>query len=200
MKDLHVRKFQWQYRQDPDPELKSWISSFEHLAIEIGCGAGLHPILWSQAHPTAGLIALERTKAKFSAFQQRLANHDCSNVFAVNDDATRWLPNNLQESVNEYFILYPNPYPKEKQANKRWYRSPFTHFILNSLKPCGRITMATNEAFLKDEALLYAKDCWSLDVVEYQTSKEQSWQPRTHFEKKYLKRQETCFNIVFQKT
>lgn len=173
------------------------------LAIEIGCGAGLHPIAYAKKHPDHHLIALERTKEKFSAFMGRHQSHGLGNLTPINEDAETWLPKNVPpRSVQKYFLLYPNPYPKESQANKRWHRNPFFHFLLETLAPGGTIEMATNELFYFKEAKMYLSDFWKLPF-EAREFQEVSWlddpRPRTHFEKKYLARGETCYNLIVRK-
>ncbi|MCJ8277001.1 MAG: hypothetical protein HRT44_02565 [Bdellovibrionales bacterium] len=176
---------------------KAWTK----LCIEVGCGVGMHPIRWAQQNPDSGLVALERTKEKFESFKGRLLSHDLKNIHAVNEDGLYWLPENIKtQMVDEYFFLYPNPYPKEDQANKRWHRSSLMHFILETLKPKGLIHFATNEPWLAEEGKNYFLNYWKLSLLE-ETSllQVQGFQPRTHFEKKYLSRNESCKNFVFQK-
>jgi tRNA (guanine-N7-)-methyltransferase len=196
----NVRPFNFISRLEVDPHFSKWWEQTKELCIEIGCGAGLHPILWAQDHPQEQLVAFERTKTKFSAFKQRLGHHELANIFALNVDAEDWLPLHIKKnSVSRYFFLYPNPYPKEKQANKRWYRSPFLHFVLDSLKEGGVIYFATNQEKMAHEGLCYAQELWGLELVSGRDSKKAKWAPRTHFEKKYLSRNETCFDFIFRK-
>lgn len=173
-----------------------------NLVIEIGCGVGWHAIQFAKKNPNVNFIALERTQEKFFSFQQRLNNHpDIKNIIPINKDAQDWLPVHVKaNSVKKYFLLYPNPYPKESQANKRWHRSSLMHFMIESLIPNGEIELATNMEFYCSEAKLYFKEFWKLPFEESLINNNKSFLPRTHFEKKYLLRGETCYNLkVFKK-
>lgn len=193
-----VRPFNPSLCGQKDLLFQQWKLSQKSLSIEIGCGAGLHPIQWAQNHLNSGLIALERTQNKFKAFKSRISHHERPNLYGVNADAHDWLPTNIEEkSIESYFLLYPNPYPKESQANKRWFRSPIFHYILKTIKPKGKIHFATNELFLYEETLLYAKNLWNLQIESSRQSHQTSWPPRTHFEKKYLTRGQNCFDVTF---
>lgn len=176
---------------------KSW----KKRAIEIGCGAGLHPIQFASQNPETALVALERTKIKFNSFSQRTKSHSLENIYPVNKDALFWLPGNISaNTIDEYFLLYPNPYPKEEQANKRWHRSSLMHFIIESLKPLGKINIASNEAWYMDECKNYFENYWKLKLISnVDLSQEADFNPRTHFERKYLKRNLICRNMIFQK-
>lgn len=183
-----------------DEDFKTWVQPNDYVALEIGCGAGLHPILWTKQNPHKKLIAIERTKNKFESFEQRIKNNPRDNLFSVNCDASDWIPANLiPESIDELFLLYPNPYPKEKQANKRWYRSSFFHCLKECLKPGAKIHLATNEKFFYEEAKKYGVEYWSLKILQDQKLNPSEHSPRTHFEKKYLLRGETCYDVIFYK-
>lgn len=198
-----IRPFQTPpYKEQADQRFISWQQkSWEKLIVEIGCGAGLHPIRYAQQNPKEAIVALERTKTKFNSFEQRLSHHQLPNIYPINKDALYWLPSNLtKKSVHEFFFLYPNPYPKEKQANKRWHRNPFFEYILDCLKPQGLVHFASNEKDYINECENYCINHWKLKLIKSsQLTEDTNDQYRTHFEKKYLKRQQTCFDLVFQK-
>jgi tRNA (guanine-N(7)-)-methyltransferase len=200
-KNLSVRPFHFVSTTRLDQKFVEWKKSFTKLHVEIGCGVGLHPIQWTAAHPGNGLLALERTQTKFQSFQRRINNHERSNLYAVHADAHDWLPRHItSESIDGLFLMYPNPYPKERQANKRWYRSPFCHFLMEILKPGGQVQFATNEKFLVEEALSFASEVWALQLIQERKSTNAQWLPRTHFEKKYMARGQTCYDLTFRKT
>lgn len=173
---------------------------FKKLVIEIGAGQGLHAIQYAETHPDTFYIAIERTQNKFGKMQSRLAHHPhITNLMLINEDATKWLAENIQaEEVDAYFILYPNPYPKQKQANKRWHYMPFMDFLFNTLQQSAPLTLATNIQSYFDEAC----EVFAIhSSVELQSSGkiDQNFKGRTHFERKYLERGETCYQLKVKK-
>ena len=170
----------------------------KHLAIEIGCGVGYHPISYAQKNPASFLIAIEKTAAKFAKFNRRYENHSKpQNLLPVHSNAVNWIAENIAPNqIDHYFILYPNPYPKLGQQNKRWHAMPFMSYLIKTLKPKGRLTLATNISSYKEEAVDFMTNQWSLDLVECQKVHNSS---RTHFEKKYLESKQICWNMVFEK-
>jgi len=172
--------------------------AFSQLDLEIGCGVGLHPIQYSQAHPDRFLIAIEHTTEKFSKFEGRLKRHaPIPNLLAVHANAISWVTHRLKEkSVDRIFILYPNPKP-------RWTGLPFFQRLIWILKPEGQLTLATN---LEDYAAEARRQLPAQFGLELQVDRkilplslESGFRPRTHFEKKYLMRGETCMDLVFRK-
>lgn len=170
--------------------------------LEIGCGVGLHPIQWCQAHPNKALIAIEHTKTRYGKFSRRIARHEgLDNLVPVFDDAISWVSHRVpRHSLAGVFLLYPNPYPKESQSNKRWHRMPFMARIIDSLAPGGTLQLATNERFYRDEAQHWLQDYWKMELNSAKALSEPGAEGlgRTHFERKYLSRGEVCYDLVFR--
>jgi tRNA (guanine-N7-)-methyltransferase len=170
-----------------------WRDRKKSLVVEIGCGVGFHPIAWAKENPTQQILAIERTTEKFLKFTGRLKNHrELKNIWSAHADAAVILPQLITSpEVSEYFFLYPNPEPKA--ANRRLGRSPLLRFIFSTLAPGGRLSVATNiESYAKEllssaEQMGFA-NCEMAALAPTAT-------PRSHFEKKYLSRGETCWNL-----
>lgn len=167
------------------------------LCIEIGAGAGLHAIQFAQAHPENFLVALERTEEKSNKMLRRLRRHQgLDNLFAHRADAIQWVWQNIQtQEVSQYFLLYPNPHPKQSQANQRWINMPFFAYLIETLKVGGTILMATNIQSYFDEVCERSITCWNLELTQALILQE-DFSGRTHFERKYLARGQSCYQCV----
>lgn len=157
---------------------------------------------YANENPDRKLIAIEHTRAKYAKFKSRVEHHpELHNLLPVHADAVRWVSHVLKpSSVSRILLLYPNPEPKA--ANKRWLRSPFFHRLMEVLAPGGEVILATNEIEYWREALEYGENFWGLHIRsrrEFTQANQPPGVPRTHFEKKYLLRGETCFDVVFAK-
>lgn len=170
------------------------------LDVEIGCGVGFHPLRYAEANPDRQLVAFERTCEKFEKFMGRVKNHpELPNLFPIHGDAIPWITHAFApESVDRYFLLYPNPYPKESQRNLRFHLMPFFGRLRDTLKRGGSITLATNEEFYASEAREVMREQWGMKLLDCRVLAADS-RPRTHFEKKYLLRGDQCWNMVWTK-
>jgi tRNA (guanine-N7-)-methyltransferase len=171
------------------------------LVIEIGPGVGLHPIQYAKAQPQDFIVAIEKTTAKFNKFAGRVVNHpQLDNIAAVHANAVEWITRNIQANeVSAYYLLYPNPYPKESQKNKRLMHMPFMQYLIATMRLGATITLATNiESFYQE-----AKEQWqaisNFRLVVDRVFVEGEQVPRTHFERKYLAAGQQCFELVFEK-
>ncbi|PIP89556.1 MAG: SAM-dependent methyltransferase [Bdellovibrionales bacterium CG12_big_fil_rev_8_21_14_0_65_38_15] len=163
--------------------------------LEIGCGAGLHPIQYAIAHPDRHLIAIERTLEKFLKFEKRWKSHECpKNLVPIHDDAISWITHNVaNEQLQRVFILYPNPEPKNK--NQRWAHMPFLSHLVDKLAKDAELTLASNIKSYIDECVELFAD-YGLKLKSLSTP---TLPGRTHFERKYLKDGQDCYNLVFVK-
>jgi len=178
------------------PELWPYFTAAQHLSLEIGAGQGLHAIRYCSLNPNHHLIAVERTHERFAKMAQRHSRHaQLKNLMCVHADAvsvvTHWL---WEHSLDQIFLLYPNPYPKAKQTNQRWHNAPFMSCLRSRLKPGGRIVLSTNVASYAHEASQKMQEVWGFQLLVFEPFINS---PRTHFEKKYLERGETCWTLVF---
>lgn len=202
--NLSVRPFSWEFSGVTAQHKKAflkWSRHYERLVLEVGCGNGFHPIDLAKKQPNTGIIAVERTKSKGNSLRQRLKNHPhLKNIFPIIGEAANWLPGLItQDSLAHIYLLYPNPYPKESQRNKRWHCSSFFHFLLYALKKGGWIELRTNEDWLYKESKQTFKKDWKLSLSCDQPLRGPQSFYASAFEKKYLTRGEECFRLVFQK-
>jgi tRNA (guanine-N7-)-methyltransferase len=186
----------------PKPALN--LPGFEDLQpldIEIGAGQGLHAMRYCQNHPERQLLAIEKTHQRFARLAGRHAKHpELTNLHVVQADAVALITHHIaDESLNRVFLLYPNPYPKAKQANLRWHNRPFLSLLLRKMQPGAQLILATNEASYATEAATQYCETWGMKLLEHQQLSP-NWEPRTHFERKYLARGETCWNLIFCKS
>ncbi len=189
--------------------VREWIAaSSGNVAIEIGCGVGWHPIRWAEAFPEKRLLAIERTRAKFETFAERLEHHQkkdrALNLRAIHGDGVVWLVHAVPDaSIDCVFLLYPNPYPLQQHSNQRWLNMPAFGEVLRVLKPGGSVVLATDQANYLEESIRQAEAVWGLKVerrvVHLDTvGADGLMPPRTHFEKKYLLEGRICEELVLQ--
>ncbi len=163
--------------------------------LEIGCGVGWHPIRYALANPKRTLIAIEHTTTRFRLFQSRLDHHEpLANLWPVHANAISWVTHCVPpRRLGRVFILYPNP-------TDRWFQMPFFQRLLDCMVIGGEISLATNLRDVMAAASGSARETWGLRLVRerrFQHVDRPAECPRTHFEKKYLLRGDTCFDATW---
>ena len=165
------------------------------LILEIGAGKGKHALSFAVQNPDKHLIAIERTRNKFDAFSKLATLQDLPNLDAIHADAIAWTVHALKpNSVAKIFILYPNP--EQHNPNQQWLNMPFFEFLLSRLQVGGEIILVTNIESYLDNAEHQAAKLWCLPNNRYRVPVDSQ---RTHFEVKYLARQEVCWELSIRK-
>lgn len=165
------------------------------LVLEIGAGKGKHALSFAIQNPDKHLIAIERTRNKFEAFEKLAAQQNSANLTAIHADAIAWIVHAIApNSIDSIYILYPNP--EQHNPNQQWLNMPFFEFLLSRLQVDGEIILATNIETYMDNAEQQANKVWCLPNTRSQV---ESSSQRTHFEVKYLARQETCWELSMKK-
>ncbi|WP_372843985.1 DUF938 domain-containing protein [Psychrobacter sp.] len=165
------------------------------LVLEIGAGKGKHALSFAMQNPDKHLVAIERTRNKFEAFEKLAGQQNSANLTPIHADAIAWIVHAIApNSIETIYILYPNP--EQHNPNQQWFNMPFFEFLLSRLQVGGEIILATNIEAYMDNAEQQAREVWCLPTIRSQVA---SSSQRTHFEVKYLARQETCWELRVQK-
>ena len=165
------------------------------VIIEIGAGKGKHALSFAAANPDRHLIAIERTRNKFEAFAKQASQQNLDNLTPLHADAIAWIVHALTpNSVAQIYILYPNP--EQHNLNQQWLNMPFFEFLLSRLQEGGEIILATNIETYMDNAAQQAETVWGLPAARHQVPIDSQ---RTHFEVKYLARNESCWQLTMRK-
>ena len=165
------------------------------LVLEIGAGKGKHALNFAQQNSHKHLIAIERTRNKFDAFDKLVGQQKSSNLSAIHADAIAWIVHAIApNSIERIFILYPNP--EQHNPNQQWLNMPFFEFLLSRLQVDGEVVLATNIEAYMDNAEQQANEVWCLPNTRHKVASDSQ---RTHFEVKYLARGETCWQLNMRK-
>lgn len=180
-------------------QLTQFLSEKQPLDLEIGAGVGFQAIQYSKNNPQRNLLSIERTLEKYQKFLRRYQNHNCpENLLPVHADAISLIHYYLPpKKIEKVFFYYPNP--ESKNPTQRWINMPFLGRLIELLPPEATIQFVTNELFYFEE-LKNNHPIWPLKLIHERKFTHQDQAPnfRTHFERKYLERGETCYELVFK--
>ncbi len=164
--------------------------------VEVGCGTGEWIVAEAARRPDHQFIAIEKTQNRSEILIQRAISAACKNLIAVRADAVAIVGSCFPEkSVDGFYFLHPNPWPKKRQANRRFFVGPSFAVFDRCLKPGGTIELASNTRGYVDEAAHALTTLWGYRIVTHQTLSATAT-PRTAFERKYLARGETIYQLI----
>ena len=169
--------------------------------LDLGCGEGSHALIRAKIFKRRQIIAIEKSHSRFQRFNRLLERKGRpKNLWPVHTNGVWWLSHYGEKNMfKNIFLLYPNPYPKNRQSNLRWINRPFLSYLLTLLKPKGVLELRTNEFYYYSEFKKKIKSFKNIKIQKDLTLKRKN-PPKTAFEKKYLEKKETCYVLEIIKT
>ena len=187
----------------PHPPLAppSWLMSPSiNKELEIGAGDGEFALQKAQEKPDCHFIAIEKSRRLFDRMQNQCHKKNRPNLWIFHTNAIWWVTHFVpQNSLNKIYILYPNPYTKNRQKNLRWFNRPFMPFLLKRLKRGGELEISTNNKNYYEEIKQKTHSYPSIQQTHDLVLRPKEQEPRTAFERKYMARGDTCHSLIYTK-
>jgi len=121
--------------------------------FEIGFGGGEHPVGQALRHPNIGVIASEVFLEGLAKCLGLIDDHEIRNLRLWDQDARVLMNRLLPASLDQMFILFPDPWPKSRHHKRRLIQPEFLDEAARVLKPGGQLRFATDVRHYADEAL-----------------------------------------------
>lgn len=123
------------------------------VCLEIGFGGGEHLIEQARRAPETGFIGCEPFIEGMAKALVGVEDNSLANVRLWMDDARTLIDSLTDASVDQVFILFPDPWPKKRQQKRRLVQPAFLQSLHRVLSPGARVRFATDVASYADEAL-----------------------------------------------
>ena len=115
------------------------------VIMEIGSGMGEATAQIAKANPQVGYVAVEMHSPGLAALLILINQMELENIKLIREDATYLLANHIPDnSVDGIHLLFPDPWPKNRQHKRRMVQSEFIEMVGRKLKPGGFIHIATD--------------------------------------------------------
>ena len=115
------------------------------VIMEIGSGMGEATAQIAKASPEVGYVAVEMHSPGLAALLILINQMELENIKLIREDATYLLANHIPDnSLDGIHLLFPDPWPKNRQHKRRIVQSEFIEMVGRKLKPGGFIHIATD--------------------------------------------------------
>jgi tRNA (guanine-N7-)-methyltransferase len=113
--------------------------------LEIGSGMGEATAQIALNNLDTGYVAVEMHKPGLAALLLLIIEKQISNIKMIREDATYLLANFIPDaSLDGIHLLFPDPWPKNRQHKRRIVQDDFIELIARKLKSKGFIHIATD--------------------------------------------------------
>ena len=123
------------------------------VCLEIGFGGGEHLLEQARLAPDTGFIGCEPFIEGMAKALTGVQEHGLDNVRLWMDDARLLMAALADASVDQAYILFPDPWPKKKQQKRRLIQPDFLDALHRILSVGARVRFATDVVSYADEAL-----------------------------------------------
>ena len=123
--------------------------------LEIGFGGGEHLAAQARAHPQTHLIGCEPFLNGVASLLDHLDLNRIENVRVFNDDARKMLDALENACLDKCFVLFADPWPKKRHAERRFIGAENLARLARVLKPGGLLRLASDHP----ELIGWMRDC-----------------------------------------
>ena len=113
--------------------------------LEIGFGGGEHLADQADAHPEIGLIGCEVFENGIARLVGEIAHRDLRNIRIFSDDARLLLDALMPVSLGRVFILFPDPWPKQRHHKRRLVEPSVLDRLAVVMQPGAELRLATDD-------------------------------------------------------
>jgi tRNA (guanine-N7-)-methyltransferase len=155
--------------------------------LEIGFGSGEHLLWQAEHHKETGLIGCEPFINGVASLLGAVEQRALANIRVHDGDAREvlaWLPNS---AISRIFMLFPDPWPKKRQAKRRLLAPDTVKELARVFAPGGEFRFASDDGDYAAQALALISRS---GAFEWLTMRPADWRerpadwPETRYERK----------------
>jgi tRNA (guanine-N7-)-methyltransferase len=126
------------------PDASNIITHKQKTIVELGMGNGASLANRAKIEPKNHYIGCEVYKNGLASLVRTLEENNIQNLQICHDDARDLLENTPKKSIDELIILYPDPWPKNKQKKRRIINQELLNLAHKTIKDDGVLFIATD--------------------------------------------------------
>src|SRR4028118_2262810 len=105
-------------------DLAQWFGNGNPVIVEIGSGKGRFLLSTATERPEVNLIGIEKSLHYHRVIRDRVLKRSLTNIRLINHDAYLVMQRMLaDESVAEIHVYFPDPWPRQKERQRRIVRA-----------------------------------------------------------------------------
>ena len=156
------------------------------IILDSGCGTGMSTQRLAEQYPGHFIIGIDKSAHRLKKQSDTLPNNA---TLTRLDLIHAWrLFQTAGLSIDQHYLFYPNPWPKD--LKKRFHGHPIAKTLFSL---CPSITLRTNWDVYAEEFGLVASNIYGLEIKAGEIKPDN---PITLFEKKYLEHDVVLFEVT----
>ncbi|MFY9287141.1 MAG: tRNA (guanosine(46)-N7)-methyltransferase TrmB [Alphaproteobacteria bacterium] len=158
----------------------------KEIWLEIGFGGGEHLAAQAERNPTIGFIGCEPFLNGVASALDHIEKNAVQNVRIFPDNARQLLLSLPDKSIARCFILFADPWPKARHAERRFVGPANIPLLARVLKAGAELRLATDDPQLKEWMTEHMDAAKDFERSSYGINPPADW-VQTRYEQKALK-------------
>ena len=175
----------------------------KRFCIEIGFGDGRNLLDMAVANSQTGYLGIEVYRPGVGKCLRLLHKNNIANVRISTADARDVLNRQIPaESVDEIYILFPDPWPKLRHHKRRLIDSDFVNVCASRMAIDGTLSVATDSKNYAERILELLQQCDKLrNLAECEgfAKAGESQRLQTRYERKATENNHTVYDMIFRR-
>ncbi len=151
------------------------------VCVEIGSGNGSLASSFARTNRAVGLIAIDVHRPGIARLLDDIEESGLTNLRVVEGDALLFLDRLPDASIDELWVFFPDPWPKNSQAHRRLVTLERLPNLARVIRPGGCLRMATD---IEDYAQQMRRVTTECGLFEEVVEDRPMWRLETAFEER----------------
>jgi len=176
--------------------------NFNPLVVEIGSGNGHFLVEHAIRHPDRNFIGTEILTGRARKFHSKIVNRALRNIVVFKGDARLFVWEYLyEETVQEFIILFPYPWPKKRHHKHRILTAAFIQMLRLRMRTGGAVSIATDYTEYRDLILdKFEKIGGFINLCTQGYREYPEDYPKTLFEQRFREEKREIYFMRFMKS
>lgn len=171
------------------PAIFQDLQNFKAIWFEVGFGNGEHLAWHALQNPDILMIGCEPFINGVSALARQIMEQDIKNIRIWPDDANLLMAKIPENTLDRFFILHPDPWPKTRHHRRRFVQTDRLTKIAKMLKNNAELRLASDDPdlvdWMLDKTFHHPNFIWQAEKPDDWLVRPADW-PQTRYEKKAL--------------
>lgn len=180
-------------------DLEGVFSPLKSYALEIGFGGGEHLAERALQKPHMGFIGAEAFVNGVASMVRHVYEKDLQNVRIHHGDVRVLLPRIPDQSLDELYVLFPDPWPKKRHHERRLIQYEVLGQFERVLKLGGRWYFATDHSDYLNWSCHHIEAMPTFEKITETNERPEGWPP-TRYEAKATAAGRSSTYFIFERT
>jgi tRNA (guanine-N7-)-methyltransferase len=167
--------------------------------VEIGFGNGEALLASAIRDPATHFLGIEVYPPGVGFLLSRALAAGVQNLRIAREDAILLLPEIPSDSIGEFRLWFPDPWPKKRHHKRRIVQPAFVSMLTDRLRPGGRLHFATDVVDYAEQMLAVLSAEPGLENCAADYAERPETRPLTHFEQRGLRLGHEVRDLIFRR-